>query len=57
MDDNLHCLLKDKRYLFKIYKKYRTKKSEYNYNMARNRVSSKIRKMNKNKENKIAKNF
>ena len=57
MDDNLHYLLKEKRYLFKIYKRYRTKKSEYNYNIARNRVSSKIRKMNKNKENKIAKNI
>ena len=52
-----HYLLKEKRYLFKIYKRYRTKKSEYNYNIARNRVSSKIRKMNKNKENKIVSYF
>ena len=38
-DDNLHCLLKDKRYLFKIYKKYKTKKAQYNYNLARNKVT------------------
>ena len=57
MDDNLHTLIKDKRYLFKIYKKYKTKRAQYNYNLARNRVSLKIKLLNKNKENKIAKNI
>ena len=56
-DDNLHCLLKDKRYLFKIYKKYKTKKAQYNYNLARNKVTFKIKKLKKEKENKIAKNI
>ena len=57
IDNNLHCLLKDKRYLFKIYKKYRTKTAQYNYNIARNRVSLKIKLMKKSKENSIAKNI
>ena len=57
MDDNLHSLLKDKRYLFKIFKKYKTKRAQYNYNQARNRVSLKIKLLNKNKENKIAENI
>merc|ERR1711860_460210 len=57
IDNNLHCLLKDKRYLFKFYKKYRTKTAQYNYNIARNRVSFKIKLMKKSKENSIAKNI
>ena len=57
MDDSLHFLLKQKRLFFKLYKKYKTKTSLYNYNLARNRVSSKIKLNNKLKENKIAKNI
>ena len=57
LDDNLLFLLRDKRYLFKVYKKYKTKTSLYNYNLARNRVSYKIKSMKINKESKIAKNI
>ena len=57
IDDNLHFLLKEKRYLFKYYKKYKTKTSLYNYNLARNRVSYKIKSMKINKETNIAKNI
>ena len=56
-DDTLHSLLKNKRYLFKIYKKYKSKTSLYNYTLARNLVSYKIRSMKINKETKIAKNI
>ena len=57
MDDTLHFLLKEKRYLFKFYKKYNTKSAMYKYNYARNRVSAKIKHMKMSKENKIAKNI
>ena len=57
LDDNLLFLLRDKRYLFKVYKKYKTKTSLYNYNLARNRVSYKIKSMKINKESKIAINI
>ena len=57
MDDTLHFLLKNKRYYFKIYKKYRTATAFMNYNNARNQVSRKIKNMKKLKENKIAKNI
>ena len=57
MDDNLHYLLKDKRYTFKLYKKCNSKKNLYNYNLARNKVSNKIKQMKRDKENKIAKNI
>ena len=40
-----------------MYKKHKTKINLYNYNLARNKVSSKIRLNNKTKENKIAKNI
>ena len=56
-DDDLHYLLKNKRYCFKIYKKYKSKTALYNYNIARNRVSFKIKLLKKLKENKIAKNI
>ena len=55
MDDSLHFLLKNKRRLFKYYKKYKTVTNFLNYNIARNKVSSKIRLMKKMKEKKIAK--
>ena len=55
MDDTLHFLLKDKRYLFKRYKKYKTTINLLNYNLARQKVSKKIKLMKKCKENKIAK--
>ena len=48
---------KNKRYLFKIYKKYNTQSALNNYNAARNRVSYKIRLMKKSKECDIAKNI
>ena len=57
MDNDLHTLLKNKRYLFKIYKKYNTQSALNNYNTARNRVSYKIRLMKKSKECDIAKNI
>ena len=57
MDNDLHSLLKNKRYFFKLYKKYKTKTTFYNYNNARNKVSFKIKQLKKNKENKIAKNI
>ena len=57
LDNSLHYLLKNKRYLFKIYKKYKSKTSLYNYTLARNLVSYKIRSMKINKETKIAKNI
>ena len=57
MDDTLHYLLKEKRFIFKKYKKYKTKSLLYKYNHARNLVSSKIKLMKKDKENKIAKNI
>ena len=56
-DDTLHFLLKNKRQLFKLYKKNRNKTNMYNYNLARNKVSMKIRLLNKEKETKIAKNI
>ena len=55
MDDTLHFLLKDKRYLFKRYKKYKTTINFLNYNIARNKVSKRIKFMKQKKENKIAK--
>ena len=55
MDDTLHFLLKSKRYCFKRYKKYKTTVNLINYNFARNRVSSRIKRMKKKRENKIAK--
>ena len=55
MDDTLHFLLKDKRYLFKRYKKYKTALNLLNYNIARNKVSKRIKLMKQKKENKIAK--
>ena len=55
MDDTLHFLLKDKRYLFKRYKKCKTTLNFLNYNLARSKVSKRIKLMKKNKENKIAK--
>ena len=57
MDTDLHSLLKNKRYYFKLYKKYKTKTFFYCYNKARNKVSSKIKQLKKNKEDKIAKNI
>ena len=57
LDKTLHFLLREKRYLFKIYKKYKTKTTLYNYNIARNRVSYKIKSMKISKESKIAKNI
>ena len=57
MDDTLHFLLRNKRYYFKQYKKYRTTTNFILYNQARNNVSKKIRLMKKSKENKIAKNI
>ena len=57
IDDSLHFLLKQKRIFFKMYKKHKTKINLYNYNLARNKVSAKIRLNNKTKENKIAKNI
>ena len=57
MDDTLHFLLKNKRYYFKQYKKYRTTTNFILYNQARNNVSKKIRLMKKSKENKIAKKY
>ena len=56
-DETLHFLLKNKRQLFKLYKKNKTKTNMYNYNLARNRVSIKIRLLNKQKETKIARNI
>ena len=57
LDDTLHFLLREKRYLFKTYKKYKTKTTLYNYNTARNRVSYKLKSMKISKESKIAKNI
>ena len=57
MDDTLHYLLKEKRYAFKLYKKHNSKKNMYKYNLARNKVSTKIKQMKKDKENIIAKNI
>ena len=57
MDDSLHFLLKSKRYCFKLYKKYRTTTNFLNYNIARNRVSGKIKQMKRKRENKIAKDI
>ena len=56
-DDTLHSLLKNKRYLFKINKKYGTKLSLYNYHTARNKVSNKVKSLKSEKEKKIAKNI
>ena len=56
-DDTLHFLLKDKRNMFKLYKKYKTQTNLLNYNQARNRVSYKIKILKQDKENKIAKNI
>ena len=56
-DTDLHNLLKNKRYLFKIYKKYKTATAFYNYTSARNKVSLKIKLMKKSRENDIAKNI
>ena len=55
MDDTLHFLLKSKRYFFKRYKKFKTTVNLLNYNIARNKVSSRIKFMKKKRENKIAK--
>ena len=57
MDTDLHNLLKNKRYLFKIYKKYRSQTALHNYNTARNKVSYKIKLMKKSKECDIARNI
>ena len=57
LDDTLHYLLKEKRYLFKMYKKYNSKSAMYRYNIARNMVSAKIKQMKKDKESNIAKNI
>ena len=54
-DDTLHSLIKYKRYLFKAHKKYNTKKTLYDYNSARNKVSLKIKMLKCGKEKKIAK--
>jgi hypothetical protein len=56
-DETLHFLLQRKRYLFKLYKKYRTKTNLNNYNAARNRVSYKIKQLKQDKESKIAKDI
>ena len=56
-DDTLHSLLKNKRYLFKTYKKIGSKLSLYNYNAARNKVSNKIKQLKTEKEKRIAKNI
>ena len=55
IDDTLHFLLKNKRYLFKRYKKYKSTTNFLDYNLARNKVSCRIRLMKRTKENKIAK--
>ena len=56
-DDSLHFLLKQKRFYFKLYKKYKSKTNLYRYNHARNMVSFKIKSLKKSKEHKIAKNI
>ena len=39
----------------KIYKKYKTKKAQYNYNLARNKVTFKIKNFKKKKKTKLPK--
>ena len=56
-DNDLHNLLKNKRHLFKVYKKYNSETAFHNYSVARNKVSMKIKLMKKTKENNIAKNI
>ena len=51
-DDTLHYLLRDKRAMFKLYKKYPTKINLLNYTQARNKVSYKIKLLKQDKENK-----
>ena len=55
-DDSLHFLLQQKRYYFKLYKKFRSRLNFLRYNQARNFVSYKVKCLKKCKENKIAKN-
>ena len=54
IDASLHCLIKTKRYYFKLYKKFRNETNYLLYTSARNKVTTKVRSLRKVKEHKIA---
>ena len=55
IDESLHCLIKNKRHFFKFYKKYPSETNRILYNLARNKVITKTRKVKRDKERTIAK--
>ena len=54
IENSLHCLIKTKRYYFKLYKKFRNETNYLLYTTARNKVITKIRSQKKVKEHNIA---